>query len=380
MSENKENYEGIQIEVGDTVKAKVIKLEDKHVTVDFGYKFDGIIPISELSHLHVETTGEIVSEGDEVEAVVKKIEDDAVILSKRDLERKQAWDNLKSHLENESVIEGQVIDVVNGGLVVDAGLRAFMPASLVETHFVEDFSDYKGRTLRFKVIEMDDEKNRVILSQRAVLEEEEEGRKKEVFDQLKTGDVIEGTVQRIANFGAFVDVGSGVDGLVHISELSHERVNQVTDLLNVGDKIKVKVLSVDEDNERISLSVKDTLPGPWDGISNEFKEGMIVDGEVKRLVNFGAFVELKTGVEGLVHISQIASEHIGNPQEVLKEGQKVKVKILDVNEAEKRMSLSIKEAEEEKESNEYKKYKKEQDDSTFQLGDLIGDQLKDFNR
>src|SRR5690625_3922210 len=300
MSENKENYEGIQIEVGDTVKAKVIKLEDKHVTVDFGYKFDGIIPISELSHLHVETTGEIVSEGDEVEAVVKKIEDDAVILSKRDLERKQAWDNLKSHLENESVIEGQVIDVVNGGLVVDAGLRAFMPASLVETHFVEDFSDYKGRTLRFKVIEMDDEKNRVILSQRAVLEEEEEGRKKEVFDQLKTGDVIEGTVQRIANFGAFVDVGSGVDGLVHISELSHERVNQVTDLLNVGDKIKVKVLSVDYDNERISLSIKDTLPGPWDGVSNEFKEGTIVDGEVKRLVNFGAFVEIKPGVEGLV--------------------------------------------------------------------------------
>ncbi|MGM8213985.1 30S ribosomal protein S1 [Bacillaceae bacterium W0354] len=379
MSENQEKQTNHNVEVGDEIKAKVIKLEEKQVIADIGYKFDGIIPISELSHLHVEHTNEVVSEGDEIDVIVKKIEDEAIILSKRDLDRKNVWQSLESKLESQDIIDATVIDVVNGGLIVDVGLRAFMPASQVETYFVEDFSGYKGKSLRVRVMEMDKEKNRVIVSHRAVSEEEEKARKSDLFDQLKPGNIVEGTVERITNFGAFVNLGNGVDGLVHISQLSHERVDQVTDVVNTGDTIKVKVLSVDRDTERISLSLKDTLPGPWSGISDEFKQGTIVEGTVKRLVNFGAFVEIKPGVEGLVHISQISGEHIGNPQEVLTEGQKVKVKVLDINEKEKRISLSIKEAEEDKVNEEYKKYQTESDDSTFQLGDLIGDQLKDFN-
>lgn len=373
-----ENY--TEIQVGDVIKAKVIKVEEKQVIVDFGYKFDGIIPISELSHLHVEHPNEVVSEGQEIEAKVKKIEDDAVVLSKRDYDREKAWQSLINKKDKQEIVDATVIDIVNGGLVVDVGLRAFMPASHVELHFVEDFSDYKGKTFGVHIIEMDETKSRVIVSRKSVLESEREMSKKEIFEKLKPGSIIEGVVRRITNFGAFVEVGNGVDGLVHISQLAHERVENVSDVVSEGDQIKVKVISVDQDKGRLSLSLKDTLPGPWDGISNEFKQGDIVEGEVKRIANFGAFVEIKPGVEGLVHISQISKEHIGNPQEVVKEGQKVKVKILDIDEEAKRISLSMREAEEDKENLEFKKYQQEQAEATFQIADLIGDQLSKFNK
>lgn len=377
---NNENTEVKMFQVGDTVTGKVTKIEDKQAFVDVGFKEDGIVPISELSSLHVDKVSDILNVGDEVELQVIKAEENELVLSKKAIQAKQAWKELKEKFENGTTFEAQVADVVKGGLVVDVGVRGFIPASLVERHFVEDFSDYKGRTLRLKVVEYDQENNKLILSQRAVLDEEVEQQKKGVLSKIKEGDVLEGTVQRLTDFGAFVDIG-GVDGLVHISQLAHHRVETPSEVVNEGDKVKVKVLSIDADKERISLSIKDTLPGPWDTVANTINQGDIVEGTVKRLVSFGAFVEVAPGVEGLVHISQIANKHIGTPQEVLKEGDVVQAKVLDINIAEKRISLSMKELQESEEaSNEMKEqYTQHEEEHTgFSLGDMIGDQLKKY--
>jgi len=375
MSE--ENMELREVNVGDTVTGTVIKVEDKQVLVDFGYKTEGILPIRELSSLHVDKASDVVNEGDKLTLQVKKVDDDEVVLSKRAVDAEKAWQDLEEKYNNKETFETTVKEVVKGGLVADVGIRGFIPASLVETYFVEDFSDYNGRTLTVKVVDLDREQNRVILSHRAVVEEEAEAEKAKVLQSLEEGQVIDGTVERITSFGAFVDIG-GVDGLVHISQLAHEHVENVSDVVSEGDKINVEVLSVDRDNERISLSRKNTLPGPWTNIKERVSSGDVLDGTVKRLVNFGAFVELFPGVEGLVHISQIANRHIGTPQEVLEVGQEVKVKVLDVNEEEERISLSIKELEQEQEEIEYKEYKKEDDQSTFHFGDIIGDKLDKY--
>jgi len=371
MNQEMENMPNLT--VGEIVTGKVVKVEDKQVLVDVGYKVDGIVPISEISSLHVEKAADVVSEGDELTLKVKKVEDDEVVLSKRAVDADAAWEDLESKLESGEVFEAEVKDIVKGGLVVDVGLRGFIPASLVETYYVEDFNEYKGQTLKLKVIELDREQNRVILSHSAVVEDENESRKHALMQSLEEDQVVEGTVQRLTDFGAFVDIG-GMDGLVHISQLAHEHVEKASDVVEEGQKIRVKVLSVDRDNERISLSLKDTLPGPWEQVEDKVRPGDVLDGTVRRLVNFGAFVELLPGVEGLVHISQIANRHIGTPQEVLEEGQEVKVKVLDVNEDEKRISLSIKELEEDQSRAEVEQYTKD-DDSGFQLGDFIGDEL-----
>lgn len=365
------------LSVGDIVSGKVVKLEDNHALVDIGYKTEGIVPISELSSLHVDSPGDVISEGEEVSLKVKKIEDDEVILSKREVDADKSWEELQQKYENGETFTTEVKEIVKGGLVADVGVRGFIPASLVETFFVEDFTDYKGKELEVKIVDMDQEQNRLILSHRAVVEEEEAQVKKDLLNKLEAGQVIEGTVQRLTNFGAFVDLG-GVDGLVHISELAHEHVDKASDVVSEGETIEVEVLSVDRDNERISLSRKNLLPGPWENIGERVSSGDVVEGTVKRLVNFGAFVEVFPGVEGLVHISQIANRHIGTPEEVLEEGQQVQVKVLDVDEQEERMSLSIREIEEEKESNELKQYEKNDDQSSFQLGDVIGDQLDKY--
>ncbi len=337
---NNEVTEMKSFAVGEVVTGKVTKVEDKQAFVDVGFKVDGIVPISELSSLHVDKVSDVLSVDDELELKVLKMEDDELILSKRAVQAEKAWDDLEQAFESGQIIETEVADVVKGGLVVDLGVRGFIPASLVERHFVEDFSDYKGRTLRLKVAEIDRENNKLILSQRAVLDEELVRKKKDILQTLKTGDVVEGNVQRLTDFGAFVDVG-GVDGLVHISQLAHQHVEKPSDVVSEGDTVKVKVLSVDADSERISLSIKETLPGPWEEIADKIATGDVVEGTVRRLVSFGAFVEVAPGVEGLVHISQIANRHIGTPSEVLTEGEKVEVKVLDVNIEDKRISLSI---------------------------------------
>lgn len=375
MSET--NNELQALNVGDTVTGTVIKLEEKQVLVDIGYKTEGILPISELSSLHVEATSDVVKEGDSLTLKVKKLDDDEVILSKKAVDAGKAWDKLEQQYQNDEVFETTVKEVVKGGLVTDVGVRGFIPASLVETYFVEDFSDYKDKTLTVKIVDFNRDQNRIILSHRAVVEAEAESKKNELLQSLEEGQVLDGTVQRLTNFGAFVDLG-GIDGLVHISQLAHEHVEKASDVVSEGDTISVEVLSVDRDNERISLSRKNTIPGPWNNIEERIQPGDVLEGTVKRLVNFGAFVEVLPGVEGLVHISQIANRHIGTPQEVLEAGQQVKVKVLDISEADERISLSIKELEQEQEAKEFKHYEKDEDQSGFQLGDFIGDKLNKY--
>lgn len=337
----------VSLKKGDTVTGTIVKIEDNQAYVSIGYKYDGIIPIRELSSLQVDNASVAVEVGQEVECKVVSIDDEKekLVLSKRAIDSENAWEVLEKNFESGEVFEVTVSDVVKGGVVADVGVRGFIPASMVERHFVEDFSDYKGRTLRVKVKELDRENNKVILSQKDVLEAEYEANKHTVMEGLKEGQELTGTVQRLTQFGAFVDVG-GVDGLVHVSEIAWNHVDKPSDVLSEGDEVKVKVLRVDPEKGKISLSIKAAQPGPWDSASDKFNIGDIVTGEVKRLVNFGAFVEIAPGVEGLVHISQISHKHIGTPQEVLEEGQTVSVKVLDVNTEEKRVSLSIKETEE----------------------------------
>lgn len=371
---------------GDTVKGKVVKIDSDQVFVDIGYKYDGVVTLRELSSIALDNAAEAVEEGQEVELKVLTIDDEKekLILSKRAIDSEKAWEQLQQKLESGEIIEAKVAEVVKGGLVVDVGVRGFIPASMVERHFVEDFSDYKGRTLRLRVKELDQEKNKLILSQKDVLDEEYEANKVKILNSLEVGQILDGTVQRLTPFGTFVDIG-GIDGLVHISEMAWHHVEHPSEVVNVGDQVKVQVLKVNTESERISLSLKAAQQGPWDTVTDQFSVGSIVTGTVKRLVSFGAFVEIAPGIEGLVHISQIAHRHIGTPHEVLEEGQEVSVKILDINPSEKRVSLSIKETEEAPEEPKVEKAAPNEDYDlsnnqglSLTLGERFGDQLKKF--
>ncbi|EHT6204298.1 30S ribosomal protein S1 [Staphylococcus pseudintermedius] len=380
------------IKEGDKITGEVQQIEDKHVVVHVnGGKYNGIIPISQLSTYHVENANEVVKVGDEIGAYVTKIEVDeenetgSYILSKRKLEEEQSYAYLQEKLENNETIEAKVTEVVKGGLVVDVGQRGFIPASLISTDYIEDFSDYEGRVLELKVEELEPEKNRVILSRKAVEAEENEKKKAELLQSIKAGDVIEGKVARLTNFGAFVDLG-GVDGLVHVSELSHEHVKSPEEVVSIGDTVKVKVRSVEQDSERVSLSIKDTLPSPFETIQEKYSEGDIVEGKVMRLASFGAFVEIGSGLQGLVHISEISHKHIGTPGEVLEPGQTVQVKILGINPEEERISLSIKAANPDEETEEASEettqhytQPADENENNPTLGDVFGDKLKDLN-
>lgn len=378
MSENINVNQEQEFNAGDRVTGKVVKIEDKSVTVEIpGAPFDGVIPISEVSSLHIEKASDVVAVDEELVLKIIKVEEENYVLSKRQIDADDAWGSLEDKFNNGEIIEAEVKDVVKGGLVIDLGVRGFIPASLVEDHFVESFEEYKGRHMKFKIVEMDKEKNRLILSHRAIIQEEKLEKKNEVLNGIEEGQILEGTVQRIAAFGAFVDVG-GVDGLVHISQLSHGHVEKVSDVLVEGAQVKVKVLSVDRDAERISLSIKETLAGPWEGIEEKAPKGTVLEGVVKRLVAYGAFVEVFPGVEGLVHISRISHERIGTPNEVLKEGQQVQVKVLDVNPEASRLSLSIKDLVEKEAEPTYESYEMPEEASGFSISDVIGDQLKKF--
>ncbi|ADX76584.1 30S ribosomal protein S1 [Staphylococcus pseudintermedius] len=380
------------IKEGDKITGEVQQIEDKHVVVHVnGGKYNGIIPISQLSTYHVENANEVVKVGDEIGAYVTKIEVDeenetgSYILSKRKLEEEQSYAYLQEKLENNETIEAKVTEVVKGGLVVDVGQRGFIPASLISTDYIEDFSDYEGRVLELKVEELEPEKNRVILSRKAVEAEENEKKKAELLQSIKAGDVIEGKVARLTNFGAFIDLG-GVDGLVHVSELSHEHVKSPEEVVSIGDTVKVKVRSVEQDSERVSLSIKDTLPSPFETIQEKYSEGDIVEGKVMRLASFGAFVEIGSGLQGLVHISEISHKHIGTPGEVLEPGQTVQVKILGINPEEERISLSIKAANPDEETEEASEettqhytQPADENENNPTLGDVFGDKLKDLN-
>ncbi|MEB6045138.1 30S ribosomal protein S1 [Staphylococcus pseudoxylosus] len=380
-----------EIKEGDKVTGEVQEIEEKQVIIHVnGGKFNGIIPISQLSTHHIDNPSDAVKVGDEIGAYVTKVEYDeenetgAYILSKRQLETEKSYEFLQEQLDNNQTIEAKVTEVVKGGLVVDVGQRGFVPASLISTDFIEDFSGFEGQILKLKVEELDPANNRVILSRKAVEAIENAEKKDKLLESLNEGDVIEGKVARLTNFGAFVDIG-GVDGLVHVSELSHEHVKSPEDIVAIGDSVKVKIKSVDKDSERISLSIKDTLPSPFEAIKGEINEGEVIEGTVVRLTNFGAFVEIQPGVQGLVHISEISHSHIGTPGEVLQPGEKVSVKVLSVDPENERISLSIKATlpdenviESDSETTQSYLNDTSEDEDNPTLGDVFGDKLKDF--
>lgn len=375
-----------EVSVGDIVKGEVLAIEDKQVVVGIeGAGVEGVVPSKELSTLQVEDINELVKVGDILDLVVitsigKDKENGSYLLSKRRLDAKKVWEEIEQDFQAGKIIEAPVTNVVKGGLVVDVGVRGFVPASMVEDHFVADFSEYKGQTLAFKIIEIEPSENRLILSHKAVVETEKEAKKKEILAQLHDGDIVDGKVARLTDFGAFIDLG-GIDGLVHVSEIGHQHVAKPSDVLIVGDEVKVKILSINPEEDRISLSIKETLPGPWTDIEDNAGIGAILDGKVKRLTSFGAFVEVFPGVEGLVHISQISHKHIATPHEVLHEGDEVKVKVLEVNPDEHRIALSIKALESKPESQEEPKnvdlYELPEENTGFTMGDILGDALKE---
>ena len=399
-----------EVNVGDVVKGEVLAIDDdKQVIVGIqGTGVEGVVPLKELSTQRVDDVNEAAKVGDVLDLVVisrigSDKENGSYLLSHRRLEARKVWDDVEKEYEAGHTIKAPVTQVVKGGLVVDAGVRGFIPASMIDDHYVEDLNAYKGQELELKIIEIEPSENRLILSHRAVVEKQREAQREEALKTLQAGDVVEGKVARLTNFGAFVDLG-GIDGLVHVSEISYDRVEKPADVLKVGQEVMVKILSVDADRERVSLSIKATLPEPWDGIEEKAPQGAVLDGKVKRLTSFGAFVEVFPGVEGLVHISQISHQHIATPNDVLKVGQEIKVKALDVRPDEKRLALSIKALEEkpqtadddnesqpERRSNNNRRRNNNRDNRTaserstanapeestgFTLGDLIGDELK----
>lgn len=377
-----------EVNVGDIVKGEVLAIEDKQVIVGIeGAGVEGVVPAKELSTSQVEDINDLVKVHDILDLVVitsigKDKENGSYLLSKRRLDAKKVWEEIETDFQAGKIIEAPVTNVVKGGLVVDVGVRGFVPASMVEDHFVDDFSEYKGKTMTFKIIEIEPSENRLILSHKAVVEAEKEEHKKEMLADLHDGDVVDGKVARLTDFGAFVDLG-GIDGLVHVSEIAHHHVDKPSDVLNVGDEVKVKILSITPDEERISLSIKETLPGPWTDIEEKAPAGVVLEGTVKRLTSFGAFVEVFPGVEGLVHISQISHKHIATPHEVLHEGDEIRVKVLDVNEGEHRIALSIKvleaKPEIQEEPKEVQEYELPEENIGFTMGDILGDQLKAQN-
>ncbi|RHH70974.1 MULTISPECIES: 30S ribosomal protein S1 [Vagococcus] len=372
-----------EVKVGDIVQGEILAVDDNKQAVVgiIGAGVEGVIPLKELSTIPVENVTDVVSIGDVIDLVViseigKDKENGSYLLSKRRLDARKVWQEIEDKFKAGEVIEGPVTDVVKGGLVVDVGVRGFVPASMVSDHFISDFSEFKGQTLTFKIIEIEPSENRLILSRRALLEAEKAKAKEEVFGKLVAGDVVTGKVARLTDFGAFVDLG-GVDGLVHVSEISHAHVSKPSDVLNSGDEVTVKVLSVDPEKERVSLSIKETLAGPWDDIETKASAGSVLEGTVKRLTDFGAFVEVLPGVEGLVHISQISHKHIATPHEELNEGDVIQVKVLDVSKENKRIGLSIK-ALQEKEDEvvvEEDDYVMPEESTGFTLGDVLGEDL-----
>ena len=394
-SENKDLLEALnsvkEVNVGDVVKGEVLAFdENKQVIVGIeGTGVEGVVPARELG-VKADELEDKVSVGDMLDLVViSKIGSDkeggSFLLSQRRLQARKVWDDIEKKFENGETITAPVTQVVKGGLVVDAGVRGFIPASMISDRYVEDLNQYKGQELKLQIVEIEPSENRLILSHKEAAKEEREAQRKEAMDKLTVGETVEGKVARLTNFGAFIDLG-GVDGLVHVSEISYDHVNKPSDVLKVGQDVKVKVLDVDEEHGRISLSIKQTLPQPWDEVGEKIAEGDVLDGTVKRLTSFGAFVEVMPGVEGLVHISQISHKHIATPNEVLEPGQKVKVKVLSVDPAAHRLALSIKALQEKpaaeksapkKNNNNAKKVEIPEEETGFTLGDIIGDELKD---
>ena len=349
---------------GDIIMGTVIQVQDDEVMVDVGGKSEGIIPLREMSLKDVNSAKDLVNVGDEIEVMVLKWDDDGtILLSKKKVDTQKVMDKLGEDFNNGSIIEGTVTGAVKGGLLVDVGMVGFLPASHVEDGYVKNLEQYIGRTLQFKIIEFNRNKRRgsqIVLSRKELVAEEKERLKKEFWENIEEGQTRTGRVKRIVDYGAFIDLG-GYEGLLHVSEMEHRRVEHPSDILNEGDEIDVYILALDREKERVSLSRKKLLKSPWEIAQEKYHEGDIVDGTVVRIAPFGAFVELDPGVDGLVHISQMADYRVEKPEDVVSVNEQIKIKIISIDPEEKRIGLSIKQVQEEEEANEVQQYMEEQE-------------------
>jgi small subunit ribosomal protein S1 len=328
---------------GDVVTGRVVRVDKDEVLVDIGYKSEGVIPLPELSIRKSVKPEEEVSLGEWVDALVmqKEDQDGRLILSKKRARFEKAWKRIEAAAAAGEHVEGTVIEVVKGGLILDLGVRGFLPASLVDIRRVQDLDEFLGRKLECKVIELNRNRNNVVLSRRAVLEDERREVRQKILDDLQPGQVVEGVISNIVEFGAFVDL-DGIDGLIHISELSWSHVNHPSEVLTIGEKVNVKVLDIDRDRQRISLGLKQTQADPWQSVIESYQVGDVVEGRVTKVVTFGAFVEIHSGVEGLVHISELAAHHVENPREVVNQGDVLAVRVIEIDADRRRLSLSLK--------------------------------------
>jgi small subunit ribosomal protein S1 len=342
------NYEATfrTIEEGEVVTGHVVRIDKDEVLVDIGYKSEGVIPANELSIRKSVDPKDEVHLGEEVDAIVmtKEDQDGRLIMSKKRARFEKAWRRIETAAESGEPVEGTVIEVVKGGLIIDLGVRGFLPASLVDIRRVPNLDEYMGTKIETKVIELNRSRNNVVLSRRAVLEEERKEVRQQILDRLQPGLVVEGQISNIVDFGAFVDL-DGIDGLIHISELSWSHVNHPSEILTIGDTVKVKVLDIDRERQRISLGLKQTQEDPWQRIVDTYNVGDELEGKVTKVVTFGAFVEILDGVEGLVHISELAPHHVESPREIVHPGDEIRVKILEIDSERRRLSLSAKRVE-----------------------------------
>jgi small subunit ribosomal protein S1 len=333
----------VPFEEGDVVSGKVVRIDQDEVLVDIGYKSEGVTPSNELSIRKSVDPHDEVELGEEVDALVltKEDQDGRLLLSKKRARFEKAWRRIEAAADSGEPVEGNVIEVVKGGLIIDLGVRGFLPASLVDIRRVQDLDEFMGQKIECKVIELNRSRNNVVLSRRAVLEEERKEVRQQILDRLQPGQVVEGSISNIVDFGAFVDL-DGIDGLIHISELSWSHVNHPSEILSIGDTVPVKVLDIDRDRQRISLGLKQTQEDPWQRVVDTYNINDELEGKFTKVVTFGAFVEILDGVEGLVHISELAHHHVENPREVVEPGVTVKVKVLEIDSERRRLSLSIK--------------------------------------
>jgi small subunit ribosomal protein S1 len=336
----------VSFDEGDVVKGKVVRIDKDEVLVDIGYKSEGVIPSTELSIRKSVDPSDEVELGEEIDALVLTKEDaeGRLVLSKKRARFEKAWRRIEAAAESGEPVEGSVIEVVKGGLILDLGVRGFLPASLVDIRRVHNLDEFLGQTLECKVIELNRSRNNVVLSRRAVLEEERKEVREQILGRLQPGQVVEGKISNIVDFGAFVDL-DGIDGLIHISELSWSHVNHPSEVVSIGDTVRIKVLDIDRDRQRISLGLKQTQEDPWQRVISTHRSGDVLEGTVTKVVAFGAFVEILPGVEGLVHISELADHHVESPSEVVEPSSKLNVKILEIDEERRRLSLSIKRVE-----------------------------------
>jgi small subunit ribosomal protein S1 len=370
----------IDFKDGDIVEGEVVRIDRDEVLVDIGYKSEGLVPSNELTIRKGADPHDVVDLGQRLEALVlqKEDADGRLILSAKRAAFERAWNRIEESYNEQRTVEGPVIEVVKGGLILDIGLRGFLPASLVDIRRVRNLESFLGQKLECKVIELNRSRNNVVLSRRAVLEEERKEEREKILTSLEEGQIIKGTVSNLVDFGAFVDL-EGIDGLIHISELSWQHVDHPSEVVEVGEEVEVKVLEVDRDRERISLGLKQTRKDPWQEIVEEVNVGEQIKGRVTKLVSFGAFVEVAEGVEGLIHISELAEHHVETPDEIVRSGDEVEARIIDVDAKRRRLSLSLRPKREEREDRADRPPRRERDDRPPRRDDR-GDRGSDRGR